>query len=99
MIEGNSETFKDVIPRLRFSKIEFGSAANDVATEFDEALDQLEEAHHLRPTANDRQHDDAETRLERGVFVEVVENDLGHLAALQLDDDSHPFAVRLISKV
>ena len=47
----------------------------------------------LRPAADDRQHDDAERGLQLGVLVEVVEDDLGHLAALQFDDDPHPVAV------
>ena len=54
---------------------------------------------HLRPAAGDRQHDDAERRLQRRVLVEVVEDDLGHLAALQLDDDPHAVAIGLVAQV
>ena len=54
---------------------------------------------HLRPAADDRQHDDAEARLQLGVLVEVVEDDLRHLAALQLDDDPHAVAIGLVAQV
>ena len=33
------------------------------------------------------------------VLVEVVEDDIGHLAALQLDDDAHAVAIRLVAQV
>ena len=37
--------------------------------------------------------------LQRRVLVEVVEDHLGHFAALQLDDDAHALAVRLVAQV
>ena len=54
---------------------------------------------HARPAADDRQHDDAERRLQLRVLVEVVEDHLGLLAALQLDDDPHAVAVRLVAQI
>ena len=53
----------------------------------------------LRPAAGNRQHDDPERRLQLGVLVEVVQDDLGHLAALQLDDDPHAVAVGFVAQV
>ena len=62
-------------------------------------LEHLEQRQHLRPAVDDGQHDDAEGLLQLGVLVEVVEHDLGDLAALQLDDDAHAVAVALVADV
>ena len=99
VIERDLQPFQDVIAGFGFPEFEFGSPADDLAAELNEALNELQEVQHLRPPADDGEHDDAETRLQRGVFVEVVENDVGHFAALQLDDDAHAFAVRLVAEV
>ncbi len=98
-VERDLQAFEDVVPRLRFPELEFGSTPHDVPPELDEALDQLEQSHHLRPAADDGEHDDAEAQLQLGVLVEVVENHLRHFAALQLDDDPHAVTIRLVAKV
>ena len=54
---------------------------------------------HLRPAADDGQHDDAEAALQRGVLVEIVEDDLADLAALQVDDDAHAVAIGFVADV
>ena len=38
-------------------------------------------------------------RLQLRVLVEIVEHDLRHLAAAQLDDDAHAVAVGLVAKI
>ena len=60
VIERDLEPFEDVIARLGLPQLEFGPAADDLAAELDEALDQLEQRQHLRPAADDGEHDDAE---------------------------------------
>jgi hypothetical protein len=99
VVERDLQPFEDVIARLRLPQLELRAPADDVAAELDEALDQLEQRHHLRPAADDGEHDDAEAQLQLGVLVEVVENHLRHFAALQLDDDAHAVAVRLVPQV
>ena len=84
---------------LGLPQLELGAAADDLAAELDEVLDDLEQGQHLRPAADDRQHDDAERRLQLRVLVEVVEHDLRHFAALQLDDDPHAVAVGLVAQI
>ncbi len=54
---------------------------------------------HPRPAADDRQHDDAERGLQLCVLVEVVEDDLRHFAALQLEHDAHAVAIGLVAQV
>src|SRR5262249_36979661 len=99
MVQRNSEAFENVIARLSLAQFEFSTAPNDVASEVDEALDQLEQVHHLRPTAEDREHDDAEAELQLGVLVKVVENDLRHFTASQFDYDAHALAVGFVAQV
>ena len=99
MIERDLEPFEEVVARLGLLQLEFGPAPDDLAAELHEAFDQLEERQHLRPAADDRQHDDPEARLQRRVFVEVVENDLRHLGALQLDDDAHAVAIGFVTQI
>ena len=45
---------------------------------------------------HERQHVEAERRLQRRVLEELVEHDLRRRALLQLDDDAHALAVRLV---
>ncbi len=73
--------------------------ANDLATEVDEVLDHLQQAEHPRPRIDDAEHDDAERLLQLRVLVEVVEDDLFDLAALQLDDHAHAVAIGLVAKI
>jgi hypothetical protein len=84
---------------LRLAQLELGAPAHHVAAELDEVLDDLEQAHHLRAAAGDRQHDDPERRLQRRVLVEVVQYDVRQLAALQLDHDPHAVAIRLVAEI
>ena len=99
MIERNLEPFEDVIARLGLLQLVFGPAPHDLAPELDERLDELEQVQDLGPAADDGEHDDAEARLQRRVLVEIVQNDFGHLAALQLDDDPHPLAIRFVTQI
>ena len=64
VIERDLQPFEDVIARLGLPQLELGAAAHDLAAELDEALDQLEQRQHLRPPADDGEHDDAEARLQ-----------------------------------
>ena len=93
------QAFEDVRARLGLAQLELGAPPDDLAAELDEVLDDVDERQHARPAADDRQHDDAERRLQLRVLVEVVEDDLGHLAALQLDDDPHAVAVGLVAQI
>ena len=59
----------------------------------------VEQAQLARLAVDDRQHDDAEADLQLRVLVEVVEDHLGLLAALQLEHDAHAVAVALVADV
>ena len=64
----------------------------------DEALEQLADVHLLRPALVEGQQDDAERVLEVGVLVELVDDDLRVLVALELDDHARVL-VGLVAEV
>ena len=63
----------------------------------DEALQHVHQAQLARLAVHDGQHDHAEVDLKLGVLVEIVEDHLGLLAALQLEHDPHTVAIALIA--
>ena len=64
----------------------------------DVAVNQLLEIEGLGPAAVDGELVDGEGRFHRGHLVELVDDDLAHRIALQLDDHARPF-VRLVANV
>ena len=99
VVERDLEPFQDMGAGFRLPQLELGPPAHDLTAEFDELVDDLDEVQDLRPPGGDREHDDPERRLQRRVLVEVVEDHLRHLAALQLDDDAHALAIALVADV
>ena len=99
MIECDLQSFKNVSASFRLAQLELGSSPHDLATELDEILENLEQRKHLRPATNDREHDDAEGRLQLGMLVKIVEDDFADLAPLQVDDDTKPVPIRLVADV
>lgn len=47
---------------------------------------------------DESQHDDTERFLELGVFIQLVQDDIGVDVSTKFDDDAHPLAVRFIAK-
>src|SRR6266567_4276871 len=70
-----------------------------VAAVLDEQADEFQQPHLFRLPACDRQHDHAERFLHLRVFEEIVQNELGLFAALQLYHDAHAVAVAFIAHV
>src|SRR5207247_1570721 len=65
----------------------------------DEVLEDLLQVHFLRRPVDQGEHDRAEGRLHLRMLVELVQHDGRHGIALQVDDDAHPLAVRIILDV
>ena len=72
---------------------------DDLLAEVDEGRDDVPQSHHLRPAAAQRQHVHAEAGLQRRVAVELVEHDLSHGAALELNHHAHAVAVGFVAQV
>ena len=98
-VEGDLEAFQDMGAGLGLLQLEDGAAGDDLAAVVDEMADGVAQGQDLRPVVDDGQHDDAEGGLHLGLLVELVEDDLRVLVPLQLDDDAHAVAVRLVAEV
>src|SRR4029077_11480090 len=85
------------IPRLA-EKVARASSDHLLA-ESDERGDDLAQGQLLRSATIQRQHVDAEARLQRGVAVELVEDNIGLGVALQFDDDAQALAVALVAQI
>ena len=99
VIQRDLQPFQDVPARLGLAKLELRPASNDLAAELDEVVENLEQRQHLRTPADDREHDDAERRLQLRVLVEVVEDDLANLTSLQVDDDPKAVTIGFVADV
>ena len=76
-----------------------GAAPDDVDAVIDEARDGLDEAQFAGLAVEHGQEDHGEALLHAGVLVELVEDDLGLRAALELDDDAHAVAIGFVAHV
>src|SRR5208283_2162764 len=88
VVERDLVALKDVRPVLGLPEAELGAAGDDIAAVLDVALDEFLDVHLLGPLLVEGQQDDAKGRFEGGLLKELVNDDLGLLAALQLDDDA-----------
>ena len=77
---------------------ELRAARDDIAAVLDVALDELLDVHLLRALFVEGQERDAEGGFEGGFLEELVDDNLGLFAALQLDDDAGVF-VGLVAEV
>src|SRR6266508_1088087 len=98
-VQSSLQPFQDVGPRLRLLQVEEGPLSNNLLPVVNKAFDGLFQRKDSRLVIDNCQKDDAEARLHRGQLVQVVHHHLRRLILLELDDDTHPVAVRLISDV
>src|SRR5215472_1876229 len=83
----------------RLAQVVARTAQHHVAAVLDEQADKFNQPHLFRLPAGDGQQDHAERFLHLCVLVEVVEDELRFLAALELDHDAHAFAVALVAHI
>src|SRR6202035_5407035 len=74
-------------------------AAYDVHAVIDKMPDAIDQPQLARLAIDNGQHDHAEADLQLRVLVEIVEDYLGLLTALQFEDDAQPVAVAFIAYV
>src|SRR5438067_43142 len=97
LLDRLAEAGQDVRALFRPRELVARAPGHDFAAEADERLEHLLEIDDLRPTVDERQHDDPEARLHLRVLVELVQDDLRDLAARQLEHDADALAVRLVA--
>ena len=88
-VERFDQTAQDVGPFVGLAQPVGGAPHDDIELVLDVVPDHLVETQRARHPVDDRQHVGAETGLQLGVLVEVVQHHLGHRVALDLDDDAH----------
>jgi len=65
----------------------------------DEIVDDFSQVEHSRPAVNKRNIVYREGGLQRGELVEVVEDHICHCVLLEVVNDTHTVAVRLIINI
>ncbi len=96
--ERDREALEDVRPLARLGEVEDRPPGDDLTPVADERLQHLLQRHQLRLAVLERHHVDAEHRLQRRLGIQVVEDDLGDLAAAQLDHDAHAVLVGFVAQ-
>ena len=100
VVERDQQPLEDVGAGLGPAQLVLGAADHDLALVADVVLDQLLEAERARHAVDQGDHVDPEGALHRGALVELVEHDLGRVAAaLGLDHQAHAGAVGLVAQV
>jgi hypothetical protein len=99
VVERDLEALEDVQALLRLAQLEDRAPGDDFLAMLDEDQQRVAQREQLRPAADDRQHVDAERVLQLAHLEELVLHDLGNGVALELDDDAHAVAIRLVAQV
>src|SRR5215212_566717 len=97
--ERYEQSFEDVRSRLGPLKLVARPAGDYLELVGDVVLEDLPVRERTGYAVHKRHQVHAEALLHLGVLVEVVQHDLGHRLALELDDDAHTVAVGLVSQV
>ena len=93
------EAFLQVRLLARLAQVVGRPPGHHLAPVREEGGEHLPQVEQLRLAVEQRDHVDAEAVLQLGLLVEVVKDDLGNLAAFQLDHHAHPGLVRLVADV
>ena len=99
VVECDLEALEDMGARFRLLEVEERAARDHLTAVLDERQQHLLEGQDHRSAILDREHIDAEGRSHAGLFVQIVENDVRFLAALDLDDDANPFAAGFVTNI
>jgi hypothetical protein len=83
----------------RLAQLEHRAPRHDLAAVVEEDLDEVLQIANARLPVDEGDHVDAERVLQLGLLVQVVQHDLGHLAAAQLDHHAHARLVGLVLDV
>ena len=99
VVERDEVALEDVRARLGLAQLVLRAAGDDLALEVEVVRDELEQRQRLRHAVDERDGVVAERRLQRRVLEELVERDLRHRVALQLDLDAHAGAVGVVGEI
>ena len=97
--DGDGEAEQDMGAVARLLEFEFRAARDGLFAEIDEGRENLLEIHQLRAAAVEREHVDGEIRLQWRMRKKLVEHDIGHRVALELDHHAHAVAVGIVAQI
>ena len=86
-------------PFLGFGQLVTCAAHNDFGPVLNKILDELLQVQRHRPALDEAHVVDTKRALQLGLFVQVVEHHAGHGVALQVVNNAHAVAVRLVAHV
>ncbi|EKE17239.1 MAG: hypothetical protein ACD_10C00550G0001 [uncultured bacterium] len=95
----NRETFEDMAAFTRLAQLEHSAPRHYFTAMRQEAFKHLLQVEQARLAVDQRHHVHAEGVLQLRLLVQIIENDFGHLATLQLDDHAHAGLVRLVANI
>ena len=98
-LERDAQALQNVRPLARHAQQVLRAAGDHLDAMIHVDLQRALEAEQARLAVDQRQQIDAERALERRVLEELVQHLAGRGAALELDDDVHPLAVRLVAQI
>src|SRR6185436_10440741 len=90
---------EDVRARLGLAQLVLRAAGDDLALELEVVADELKKRERAWDAVDQRDGVVAEGRLQRRVLEELVERDLRHRIALELDLDAHAGAVGVVGEI
>src|SRR5262245_47622445 len=99
MIKRNLQAFEYMEALFRLAQVVGGAPRHHFFTVIQESFKRLFEIEYPWAAVGNGEHVDAERFLQRGVLIELIENDVSYRIAFELDNDTHPFAVRFIAKI
>ena len=99
VVAGNDVALQNVSPLFSLAEVVLRAADGNIVTMGDEIADEVLQGEQLRTPLNQGDAVHAETRLHRCHLEELVQNDTGVSIALQVNHDTHAFAVALVVDV
>ena len=99
MIQTDFKPLEDVRSFLGSRKVVTRPAQNDLVAVLDVELHHLLEVQDPWNPVDQGEHDDAERILHRRMLVQVVQHHFCNGVALELDDEAHAIAVRLVADI
>ena len=99
VVEGNHEAFQDMGAGLCFGQVVARATLHNLFLMQDVVVEDFLQGQYTRNTINQSQHIAAETNLQLGMLVQLVQHNLRNSVLLQLDNDVDAVAVSAIMNV
>ena len=95
----HGQTFQSMPTLTGFFEVKHGATRHHFAAVAKETIHQLQKVQRARLVVHQCYHVHAEGVLQLGLFIQIVEHDFGHFAALELNDHAHAGFVGLIAQI